>query len=72
MYRSTSYASEKSKTMFVEMAERSARAARLQETRAAQLPERTPSLTRRAASTADRLLEGLRKRVAQRPVGARG
>jgi hypothetical protein len=76
MYRSTSYASQGSKTVFVEMAGASAETARLlREARAARpakLPERLPSLVRWAASKAGHLLEGLSERIAQRPVEARG
>jgi hypothetical protein len=76
MYRSTSYASQGSKTVFVEMAERSAEAARLlQEARATEperLPERKGSLAGRAVSRRDHLLEGLGKRTAQLRAEARG
>jgi hypothetical protein len=69
MYRSTSYASQGTKSAFVEMAERSAKTARLlQGARAAQ-PARPPqqprSLARRAVSLSGQLLNRLGKRTTQ-------
>jgi hypothetical protein len=76
MYQSTTYASRGSKTVFVEMAQRSAETARLlQEARATQPErpaERKRSLAGRAVSRRDRLLEGLGKRTAPLPAQARG
>ena len=76
MYRSSSYASQGGKSTFVEMAERSAEAARLlQEARATdpeQLAERKRSLARWAVSRRNHLLEGLGKRASQLRVEARG
>jgi hypothetical protein len=69
MYQSTSYASRGSKTVFVEIAERSAETARLLQlargTQPAPPPERARSLAGRVVSRRDRLLQGLGKRTAQ-------
>jgi hypothetical protein len=73
MYQSTSYVSRGSKTAFVEMAERSAKAARLlQETRAARPVEGACSRARQAVSRRDRLLQGLGERTAQLRAEAHG
>jgi hypothetical protein len=75
MYRSTSYASQGTKSAFVEMAERSAETARLlQGARVAQpgrRPKQMRSLARRAASTLDHLLAGPGKRTTQLRAEAR-
>jgi hypothetical protein len=75
MYRSTSYASEKGRTVFIDMAEASAETARLlREARAVQAaepPKQTPSLARRVVSTTSDLLDALRKRIAQPAIEAR-
>jgi hypothetical protein len=75
MYRSTSYASEKGRTVFIDMAEASAETARLlREARAVQAaepPKQAPSLARRVVSTASDLLDALRKRIAQPAIEAR-
>jgi hypothetical protein len=69
VYRSPSYASQRSKSAFVEMSERSAETARLlQQAREAQPQEpRTQgrSLAHRTASQLDHLLQRLGKSVAQ-------
>jgi acyl-CoA reductase-like NAD-dependent aldehyde dehydrogenase len=76
MYRSPTYAGQKSKSVFVEMSERSADTARLlQQAREAQ-PEEPPTqrraLARRAASQLDHLLQRLGKSVTQPRGEARG
>lgn len=76
MYQSPTYASQGSKTVFVEIAQRRAETARLlQEARVAQperLPKQTRSLTRRAVSHLDHLLEALGDWMTQLRVEARG
>lgn len=76
MYQSPTYASQGSKSVFVEISERSAEAARLlQEARLTQPgkpPKQTRSLARRAVSQFDHLLERLGKRMTQRRAETRG
>jgi hypothetical protein len=76
MYRSPSYASQGTKSAFVEISGRSADAARLpqhaQEMQAAQPPNQTRSLARRAASRSVELLDRLGRMVALRRGEARG
>lgn len=75
MYQSPTYASQGSKTVFVEIAQRRAETARLlQEARVAQpgrLPKQTRSLAHRTVSHLDHLLEGLGKWMTQFRVEAR-
>jgi hypothetical protein len=71
MYRSTTYAGQKSKGVFAEMSERSAETARLlQQAREAQ-PEQQRSLGRRTASRLTHLLHRKDNRMAQRRADAR-
>jgi hypothetical protein len=76
MYRSTSYASQGSKTAFVEMAQRSAKAAQLlQEAGVAQQgqrPKQLGTVARRAASKVDHLMEGLRGTMTRSGAGVQG
>jgi hypothetical protein len=76
MYRSTSYASQTGKTVFVEMAARSAETARLLSGTQAAPPARPRKqvrfLVRRAATLASCLLAGVRKRATQVQAVARG
>lgn len=76
MHLSHTFAGQKSKSVFVEMSERSAETARLlQEARQAQPaqpPEQTRSLARRAASHWDHLLQRIGKRIAPRAEEAGG
>jgi hypothetical protein len=76
MYRSVSYASQGNKSAYVEMAQRSAEAARLlQEARATEPEERKErkrSLVIWAVSRAGHLLGGLQESVPQRRAAARG
>ncbi|MGD2147208.1 MAG: hypothetical protein PVH41_10980 [Anaerolineae bacterium] len=73
MYRSTSYASQTGKTVFVEMAARSAETARLLSgTQAAPPRKQVRFLVRRAATLASCLLAGVRKRATQVQAVARG
>jgi hypothetical protein len=71
MYQSTTYAGQRSKSVFAEMSERSAETARLlQQAREAQ-PEQKCSLGRRAVSRLAHLLQRKDNRMAQRPADAR-
>jgi hypothetical protein len=76
MYRSPTYAGQKSKSVFVEMSERSAETARLlQQAREAQPAppaKQTRSLAGRLVSQGVQLLEGLGKRVTQLQGETRG
>jgi hypothetical protein len=76
MYRSTAYAGEKHKSVFVDLSERSAETARLlQEARQAQPapPEKqTRSLAGRVVSQGVHFFEGLGKRVTRLRGAARG
>jgi hypothetical protein len=74
--RSPSYASQGSKSVFVEMSERSADTARLleqgREAQPAQPPDQTRSLARRTASQCVHMLDRLGRKVVPRPGEARG
>jgi hypothetical protein len=71
MYRSPTYASEKSKSVFVEMSQRSAETARLlQQTREPQLtrpPRHRRALLRRAVSQWHHMLQRMGNRTTQQP-----
>jgi hypothetical protein len=76
MYRSTSYAGQRSKSVFLEVPERSAEAARLlQQARGAQ-PEGPPgprrASVRRVASHWDHLLQRIGSKLTHRRAEARG
>ena len=75
MHQSPTYAGQESKSVFVEMSERSAETARAlqyaREAQPARPPKRTRSLARRAASQWDRLLQRM-GRIAPRRGEARG
>jgi hypothetical protein len=76
VHQSPTYAGQKSKSIFVEMSERSAETARLlqyaREAQPAQPPKQTRSLARRAASQWDHLLQRMGKRIAPRRGEASG
>ena len=70
MHLSHTFAGQKSKSVFVEMSERSAETARLlreaREAQPAQLPKQRRSLARWAAVQWDHLLQRIGKRIAPR------
>ena len=76
MHQSTTYAGQTSKSIFVEISERSAETARLlqeaREAQPAQPSERMRSLARLAASRRVRLLQRVGKRIAPREAEAPG
>jgi hypothetical protein len=76
VHLSHTFAGQKSKSVFVEMSERSAETARLlqeaRQAKPAQLPEQKRSPARRAASQWDHLLQRIGKRIAPRSGEARG